>query len=134
MADPVCVDEVAGMVELAPSIDPGLYQHRKDFPSETVYEITTLANGLPFGIAIADIAQSIPHVHKRTTETYTVVQGVLEVTLGSKRRVLRPCDVIRITPGTVHSARSLEDTPARITVTSIPEWSAEDHFATDQVF
>ena len=50
-------------------------------PAEIVYEVTTIKSGLPFGIAIADIQQSEPHYHEVTIETYTVVQGDLEVSL-----------------------------------------------------
>ena len=116
------------MKELEPTIEQSLYQNRKDFPAETVYEITTQANALPFGIAIADIQQSQPHFHKVTAETYTIVQGDLEVSLDSEQHVLHPGDVIKISPGIVHSARSLDGTPARITVTTIPEFSPEDYY------
>jgi quercetin dioxygenase-like cupin family protein len=120
------------MKELAPKIQKCLYQNKKEFSAETVYEITTAENGLPFGIAIADILQSTPHVHKLTTETYTVVQGTLEVTLDQNKYVLSPGDVIKILPNVIHSARSLGDEPARITVTTVPEFSPDDyHVVTD---
>jgi len=115
------------MQELEPRIDEKLYQNKKVFEAEIVYEVTTQANGLPFGIAIADIRQSVPHFHKHTTETYTVVQGDLEVRLDGEKYRLDPGDVIKISPGVIHSARSLGGAPARITVTCIPEWSQEDH-------
>lgn len=115
------------MLELEEVIDATLYQNKKVFPTEIVYEVTTRKNKLPFGIAIADILQSIPHYHRVTHETYTVVQGELEVTLGVDKHLLRVGDVITIPPGAVHSARSTGSQPARITVTTIPEWSPEDH-------
>ncbi len=115
------------MKDLEPIIDPRLYQNRKDFPAEVVYEITTKKNGLPFGIAVADIQQSQPHFHKHTIETYTVVQGDIEVTLGTEQRILHVGDAIQILPGVIHSARSLGETPARITVTTIPEFSPDDY-------
>jgi mannose-6-phosphate isomerase-like protein (cupin superfamily) len=116
------------MEELLPIIDESLYQNKKVFPAEIVYEITTLKNGLPFGIAIADILQSTPHFHKLTYETYTVVQGELEVSLGEEKHVLMPGDAIEIPLNVVHSARSLGNSPARITVTTIPEFSPEDYY------
>jgi hypothetical protein len=71
--------------DLEPTIDPRLYQNRKAFEAETVYEVTTARDGLPFGIAIADIEQSQLHVHRLTTETYTVVQGRIELALDEAR-------------------------------------------------
>jgi mannose-6-phosphate isomerase-like protein (cupin superfamily) len=97
------------MKEIEPRIDQSLYQNRKVNPAEIVYEITTYKNGLPFGIAIADIQQSEPHFHKITMEIYSVVQGNLEVRLSSERHVLHTGDVIKISPGVIHSAKSLGD-------------------------
>lgn len=116
------------MKNLEPDIHPNLYQNKKENTAEIVYEVTTKRNGLPFGIAVADIQQSEWHYHKLTIETYTVVQGKLEVSLGSEHYVLHPGDVIRIPPGVVHSARSLGEGPARITVTTIPEFSETDYY------
>jgi quercetin dioxygenase-like cupin family protein len=84
---------------------------------------------LPFGIAIADIQQSEPHYHELTMETYTAVQGDLEVSLDTEAHVLHTGDVIKILPGVVHSARSLNETPARITVTMVPAFSQTDYYA-----
>jgi quercetin dioxygenase-like cupin family protein len=118
----------SSMRKLEPDIDTCLYQNRKAMRAEVVYEVTTLKNALPFGIAVADIEQSEPHFHKVTTETYTVVQGHLEVSLDGEQHLLHPGDVIKILPDVTHSARSLDETPARITVTTIPEWTQEDYY------
>jgi mannose-6-phosphate isomerase-like protein (cupin superfamily) len=119
------------MHALAPEIDQSLYQTRKESAAETVYEITTQRNNLPFGIAIADIEQSVPHFHRATIETYTIVQGAVELTLDDRRITLEVGDMARIDPFIVHSARSLGPEAARLTVTCIPEWSADDYHATD---
>jgi mannose-6-phosphate isomerase-like protein (cupin superfamily) len=119
------------MEELEPTIGEGLYQNKKVFEAETVYEVTTQQNGLPFGIAIADIQQSKAHFHKDTWETYTVVQGNLELYLDGERHVLHPGDVKKIPLWVVHYAKSLDKTPARITVTTIPEFSPEDYFVVE---
>lgn len=110
-----------------PEIDPSLYQNRKDLDHEIVYEVTTQKNRLPFGIAIADISQSDRHLHNETIETYTCVQGSLEVLLGEEAHILNPGDVLRIPIKTPHSARTLGKEPARITVTTIPEFSPDDY-------
>jgi hypothetical protein len=59
--------------ELEPTIDQNPCQNRKAHAAAIVYDITIYRNSLPFGIAIADIEQSEPHLHKVTIETYTVV-------------------------------------------------------------
>jgi quercetin dioxygenase-like cupin family protein len=119
------------MKSLEPKINPGLYKDRVDHPAEIVYEMTTHQHDLPFEIAIADVQQSDPHFHKVTMETYTVVQGDLEVRLDAESHLLHPGDVIRIAPSVIHSAKSLRDTPARITVTTIPAFSMNDYCPAD---
>ena len=119
------------MEELKPTIGEDLYQNKKvrpaENPAEIVYELTTQQSGLPRGIAIADIQQSEAHFHKATLETYTVVLGNLELYLDCEWHVLHPGDVKKIAPWVVHSAKSLDKTPARITVTTVPEFSPEDY-------
>ena len=116
------------MERIDPPIPSDLILNEKKFPAETVYEVTTQDTGLPFGIAIADIKQSAPHFHRQTIETYTVVQGDLEVSLDKEKQVLHSGDVVRIQPGVVHSARSISEKPARIVVICVPEFSVEDYF------
>jgi quercetin dioxygenase-like cupin family protein len=116
------------MKQLEHIIGRSLYQNKKAGADEIVYEITTQQSGLPFGVAIADIQQSEAHFHRVTVETYTVVQGDLEVSLNGEQHILHPGDVIKIPPGVVHSARTLGETPARITVTTVPEFSKEDYY------
>lgn len=119
------------MERLNPPIPADLVLNEKNFPQETVYEVTTQDTGLPFGIAIADIESSAAHFHKQTIETYTVVQGDLEISLDEEKQLLHPGDVIKIQPGVIHSARSLSDKPARIVVVCVPEFSVDDYFLVD---
>lgn len=115
------------MLELDEVVDATFYVNKNMLPEEVVYELRTRKNQLPFGMAIADIQQSEPHYHEFTLETYTVVQGELEVTLGTVKHRLKVGEAIEIPPGTVHFARSTGELPARITVATIPEWSQDDH-------
>ena len=48
--------------------------------------------------------------------------------MNGEQHILHPGDVIKIPSGVVHSAGSLDETPSRITVTTIPEFSEEDHY------
>ena len=119
------------METLAPEIPSLLGVHKKDLSREIVYEVKMAGEDLPFSIAIADIQQSQPHYHNHTIETYTVVQGDIEVRLNDERRALRPGEIVLIEPGTVHSARTLGDMPARVVVVCVPEWQPEDYHPVD---
>ena len=94
---------------------------------ETIYEIITEEDGLSFGMAVADIERSEAHMHRDTTEIYTVLEGEVELTIDGKTKILTAGDTITIRPGPVHSAKSLTKKRARVSVTSSPPWSPSDH-------
>jgi mannose-6-phosphate isomerase-like protein (cupin superfamily) len=97
-------------------------------PEEVVFEITTGKHRIGCGLAIADIQRSGKHVHRKTLETYTLVSGKLRVHLGNRVTVLEsPGQTVTIPLNTPHWAESLEATPARISVFTIPAWTKKDH-------
>lgn len=65
-----------------------LIKNQKTFHTETVYEITTQQTGLPFGIAIADIAMSDPHCHRQTVQASITIPCT--PCIGHERRVIDP--------------------------------------------
>lgn len=117
------------MKQLPPfqELSPNHYVQKKDLGKEVVYEILVDTAKLGWNAVIADIQQSVPHFHKRTTEVYTVLTGQLEVFINDKSHILNPGDVITIPLNSVHWGRSLTDTPARIICTCVPAWCPEDH-------
>ena len=54
-----------------------------------------------------------PHLHPLLTEEYEVLEGSLEVLVGSEWRTLRAGDSASVPPGTVHTFR-VGATPARV--------------------
>ena len=80
------------------------------------------------GRAVAVIERSVPHFHRRMTETYRGLQGTLYVACGGRGYVLEPGDELTIPPGDVHFARSAGE-PAWIEVRSDPPWTVEDHLS-----
>jgi mannose-6-phosphate isomerase-like protein (cupin superfamily) len=114
-------------------LDPSLYRRKKvlpaeDDPREVVFEATNHVPNLPWGVAYADIVESIRHVHHRTRETYVHVEGApLVVELDGEEHLLTVGDSLDIPVGVAHKARSRGPGPARVVVTTFPAWSAEDH-------
>ena len=49
--------------------------------------------------------QVVPHFHKEHSETFYVLDGQVEWTVGGETHVLNPGDAIYIPPNTVHSVR-----------------------------
>ncbi len=104
------------------------YQDRVEVPGEVIYKIVTSEEKLGFSVAMALITKSEPHSHNECLESYVLLSGRLTVHLDSERTILDESGcVLHIPKGTVHSAESLDDTPARVLVISIPAWTKEDH-------
>ena len=96
---------------------------------ETVYEMVTAEDGLGFGLAVADIKQSVPHRHRQTKETYILISGRLQVTILATAHVLnQPGQKLEIPVGQPHwAAAAWTEEPARVLVISEPAWRLEDH-------
>jgi mannose-6-phosphate isomerase-like protein (cupin superfamily) len=110
------------------------YRNRKELPEgavspkEVVFEVITAPDDVGWGFAVVDIRRSEKHYHERTLETYTLVSGELRVHMDDEEEVLRtPGQVLTVPLNTPHWAESVSDTPARITVFSLPAWTPEDH-------
>ena len=104
------------------------YQNKVERPGEVIYEIVTSKEKLGFGVVMALITKSEPHSHNECLEIYVLLSGMLTVHLDSERTILDdPGCVLHIPKGTVHSAESLNDTPARVLAISMPAWTKEDH-------
>lgn len=120
-------EEISEILPDIQPLKPELYKKKIEHGKECVYELFTRQDGLGWNAVIADIEESTPHFHKRTTEVYTVLNGTLEVFINELSYVLNPGDVIVIPLNSVHWARSLTDKPARIMCTCVPAWTPEDH-------
>lgn len=110
-----------------------LYKFKVELSGETVYELVDTDSGIGWSVAIADVLESRPHKHLFTKETYTMLEGVLEVFIDDKKYILHPGEVISIPLNAVHWAKSLTNRPARILVSCTPGWTQEDHIYADNI-
>ena len=92
-------------------------------PREIIYESSIEE---PVGIALAEIEESEPHFHEKTTEWYLVTKGVGVVSLDGKEFQLKEYDFLEIPPNAVHSVKS-ED-KIIVWVISYPPWRKKDHY------
>lgn len=87
-----------------------------------------------YGIAVVKIWNSVPHVHKKTTEAYLPLSGALRIFAGVRGRV-EVLDFSRgiciVKPKTIHWAQSIGREPAEVAVFSMPAWRASDHRVVD---
>ncbi|MDP3785206.1 MAG: cupin domain-containing protein [bacterium] len=102
------------------------YRRKIVRPGETIYELR-IPKRFGFGLAIAEIRHSEPHLHERTEERYVPVDGGLVLYLGGESYPLSRDDNQLVPIGTVHWAESTDGTPARVLVITDPPWRKSDH-------
>ena len=119
------------------------YKNHIVVPCEEIFEIVTDTDGLGWGLAVARIVESRPHVHEKTKETYTLISGVLKVHLWPPDIDALPKIILLAEPGqsvaipanVTHWAESPdENRGAMVLVLSIPAWNKEDHILIDSAF
>lgn len=102
----------------------------EDNPREIICELGLIEGG---SRAIAVIEASDLHYHRRTTETYRVLQGELLLEYDStdksciltlSRRRLREGEKFTIHPGTIHCATG---DAVWVEVDAFPAWTPKDH-------
>jgi mannose-6-phosphate isomerase-like protein (cupin superfamily) len=65
-----------------------------------------------------------PHHHHQTTQTYFVLEGIIEATLGDKTVVLKPHQILRVSKDTLHGIRA--EAEALVLSISIPPLDSSD--------
>lgn len=96
-----------------------------DNPSEIICEIDPTANHPEKSVALAIVGRSKPHYHKKSTEIYEAVKGVLTVYKNGEKYILKEKERITIEPNVVHYAEGDE---VWFLTYSNPGWTVEDHF------
>ena len=64
------------------------------------------------------------HAHDGGDEGFVVLDGELDVTLGTEVRRLHAGEFVVVTAGTLHTFATVDDTPASVVVTMTPEIDA----------
>jgi len=93
-------------------------------PTEILCEIDPLADHPEFSLAVSVIDQSIPHLHRKTTERYKVIKGTLRLFINDQEFTLNEGDEMTINLGEIHWAKGNE---TWIECYSEPGWTIEDH-------
>ena len=93
-------------------------------PSEIICEIDSTADHPEKSVALAIVGKSKPHYHKKSTEIYEALKGVLTVYKSGKKHILKEGEKITIEPNIIHSAEGNE---AWFLTYSKPGWTFEDH-------
>ena len=78
---------------------------------------------LPPGMVGAD-----PHIHKRTTETFYVLEGTATLLCGKELRECGPGSVMVIPPNTVHAYANHSDSPSKVLIWFTPGLGQDEFF------
>lgn len=100
----------------------------KDNPTEILCEVDPTTNHADYSVAVSVIDKTDLHSHNKTTETYKILEGELDLFIDGVKHHLRKGDSLIIKPHTHHSAIGNE---TWIECRSEPGWTLEDHILTD---
>lgn len=92
--------------------------------TEIICEVEPTENHPDYSDIVAVIDSSILHVHKKATETYTVMKGELIVFMADRVVRLKKGDSFTMKPGEIHATLGDE---TWITVYAQPGWTLKDH-------
>ena len=98
-------------------------------PSEIVCEIDPTSNHAEKSIALAIVGRSKPHYHKKSTEIYEAVKGILIVYKNGKKYILKEKERITIESNVVHYVKGDE---SWFLTYSKPGWTVGDHIVVNK--
>lgn len=107
---------------------------RLHLPTGEVIDI--VRSGADNGGTVFEIESVLParaggppaHRHRRETETFHVVEGVLRVRLGDEFRLLQAGESVEVPPWTLHAFANPADDPARTRMVETPAGPLEEQF------
>ncbi|MBI4973104.1 cupin domain-containing protein [Candidatus Roizmanbacteria bacterium] len=82
-----------------------------------------------YSVAIGVIDETTPHYHKKSTETYEVIKGELDLIVEGKTYHLKPGESFTMQPQEIHSAKGDE---TWVKCTSKPGWNSDDHIRVEE--
>jgi len=95
-----------------------------EIPTEIICEVKSTVDHPSFSQAIAVVDRSLPHLHKKSTEEYSVIRGELFLFVDGKKIFLKEGDTYIIHPHQIHWAQGNE---TWVSCFSQPGWKQEDH-------
>ncbi|MCU7806190.1 MAG: hypothetical protein KZQ96_23705 [Candidatus Thiodiazotropha sp. (ex Lucinoma borealis)] len=99
-------------------------------PAEIIVELEPTSQHPGHSLALAVVGKSTPHYHKKTTEIYEAVEGIVKIDIEGKEVVLQPGEKVTINPKQLHHA---EGNKAWFLTHSRPGWTFEDHIVWDSI-
>ncbi len=98
-------------------------------PTEIICEIDPTSDHPEKSIALAIVSRSKPHYHKKSTEIYEAVKGVLTIYKDEGKHTLHEGEKITIEPNIVHY---VEGDEVWFLTYSKPGWTLEDHIVVEE--
>ena len=69
-----------------------------------------------------------PHIHHDQDESFYIVEGQLEITVGGDVREAKAGDFVHVSKGTPHSFANRSQAPAKLVATFVPAGNVEQFF------
>ena len=101
-----------------------IIKNSENNPTEILCEVEPTSDHPEYSLAVAVLDKSVPHVHHKTKETYTVIKGKLVLHVDGIKHELSEGEEMNIETGQVHWAEGNE---TWVECYSEPGWTFEDH-------
>lgn len=93
-------------------------------PTEILCEVDPSSEHPEYSVAVSIVDGSTPHYHKKSTETYTILEGELDLFIDGHLHHMKKGESVVVHPLSNHYATGRE---TWIECRSEPGWTAEDH-------
>lgn len=126
------VSEISDLISL-PQIDPTYFLRHFNKGSFAAYEIVPpgIVEGNKWSIALIEINEAPKHFHLKGTETFVVVNGILEAEIEGVEYRFVPGNVVKIPPTKNHHFKSALNHPARVICINSPAFDPTDFYPCD---
>lgn len=101
-----------------------IIKNKEEKPTEIICEVEPASQHPQYSLAVAVVDKIAPHVHHRSTETYRIIRGELQLFIDSKKHQLKKGEQITIQPNQVHWGEGRE---VWLECYSKPGWTPKDH-------
>lgn len=116
--------------------EPGPSEPGRTLHLPTGEVLTIIRSGTETGGSVFEVEAILPprltgppaHRHRRRTETFEILEGVLRVRVGDATRDLVGGESVTVTPWTLHAFSNPSAEPTRIRTREIPAGPLEDQF------
>lgn len=113
-----------------PTIEPAYYVNHFNKGTFSASQIVPpeAVEGKKWSLALIDLTDAPKHFHLKGTETFIVLNGILDIEIDGQKFTLLPGNLVNIPPTKNHHLKSGSDEPVRVLCINNPGFDPEDFY------